>query len=266
MALISMAVFDTEENKRTEYTQRTIESLLNTVDFTKHRLIIVDNNSCQATKDLFQKMADVFSMQEKDSNVPVLITLPENVGTARAINEAWKYRKPGESAIKMDNDVVVNYHGWVDEMEEAIARDSAIGIIGLKRKDLIQTTWNEDVHYRSHYKMLPHEPGQRWICVEQTSDVIGTCTMFNELLLEKVGYSYQPGKYGFEDNLFCHRSRLAGFYNCFLSHIDIDHIDSGLTTYQQWKEKHSDEHFAQYKKLVVGMINGNTSIYYNPFE
>ena len=52
MSLISMAVHDTVENGRTEFTRRTLESLSDTVDWENHRLFIIDNNSCEKTKTL----------------------------------------------------------------------------------------------------------------------------------------------------------------------------------------------------------------------
>ncbi len=259
-ALISMAVFDNEENQRTELTRRTLESLFDTVDFRQHRLIIVDNNSCKATHDVYGS----FAGYKFEGALPMCICLNENLGTSRAINRAWQYRQPGEHAIKIDNDVVVHQSGWVDEMEEAISRDNKIGIIGLKRKDIIQNTQHPDINFRSELVQLPHDNGQRWIVVERTPDIIGTCTMFNSALLDKVGYSFQPSKYGYEDVLFCHRSHLAGFYNCFLPHIEIDHIDPGNTPYQHWKEKHSSEHTAAMIETFKAYVNGTRDIY-EPF-
>lgn len=267
MALITMAVYDTEENGRSEYTKRTFVSLLQTVEFTEHRLIVIDNASCQATKDYLsgEALQQILDSGFGSKNF-YLITNETNLGTSEALNLAWKHRQPGEHIVKIDNDVIIHQSGWVEQMIEAIKRDPQIGIIGLKRKDIIQSTWHPDPNYRSELIMLPHEPGQRWICVERTNDVIGTCTMFNSALLDKVGYSYQPGLYGYEDVLFCHRSHLAGFYNCFLNHIDIDHIDTGDGQYQDWKERHSGEHTAKMIEVFKEYVNGTRPIYYNPFE
>ncbi len=256
MALIAMCCFDTTENKRTEYTRETLASIMQTVDLKKHRLVIIDNNSCDETKAVLKHFANYYSKK----NIEV-ITLPENIGTARAINQAWELRNKGEHAIKMDNDVVIYSSGWVDEMEEAIRRQPQIGIVGLKRKDLIQTTWHEDSNYRSELIMLPHIQGEKWITFEKTNDVIGTCTMFNSALLDKVGWSYQPGLYGYEDTLFCHRSHLAGFMNGFLNYIEIDHIDAGATPYQSWKEKHSSEHTNEMIRIFREYVTGKRNIY-----
>lgn len=249
-----MAVWDTEENGRTELTRRTLESLFDTVDFRKHRLIVSDNNSCADTQKIYDNQSATYSV----------IYNNENLGTSRAINRAWQYRKPGEHAIKIDNDVVIHQSGWVDEMEEAIIRDSQIGIIGLKRKDIIQNTQHPDINFRSELVQLPHDNGQRWVIVERTPDIIGTCTMFNSALLDKVGFSKQVRNYGFEDVLFCHRSHLAGFYNCFLPHIEIDHIDPGNTPYQDWKHKVSGEDTAAMIEIFKGYKDGTRNIY-EPF-
>lgn len=252
-----MVVYSTESNNKDECLIKTLRSLQETVDFNRHRLMLSVNGSTAQTKDTIGWFFDLFAD---------VITNDDNLGTAEALNKIIALRNPGEHVIKIDDDVVIRNVGWADLMEECVSVDPAIGVIGLKRKDLIQTPWHPDPQYRSELVLLPHTPGHKWLTVERTPDVIGTCTLFNSLLLDKIGYSRQPGKYGFEDNLFCHRSHLAGFYNCFLNHIDIDHIDEGAPQYNEWKAKHSSELFPEYHKLVHAMIKGEEPIYYNPFE
>jgi GT2 family glycosyltransferase len=230
--LIAMAVWDTEENKRTEQTRQTLESLADTVDFTKHRIIISDNGSCEATQELYRSFGEVFDFK--------LILNGENLGTARAINRAWKYRLPGQHVLKMDNDVVIHQPGWADEMEEVFARDPSIGIVGLKRKDLAECPNSEVPNYRSILQMLPHTAGQRWIIVEECNHIMGTCQAFSSSLFDKIGYLYQgqdEGKiYGLDDTLASYRARMAGFKCVFLPTIDIDHIDPGGNDYTTWKQ------------------------------
>lgn len=254
MSLIAMAVHDTEENKRTAYTRATINCLLRTVDHNKHRLIIVDNGSCDATHRLYM---EVFG-------IPQLIYLTENSGTARAINQAWKLRMPGEHCIKIDNDIVITSPGWVEEMESAIAADPLIGQVGLKRKDLWEWPGHPEADFRSELAMLPHIAGHRWQIVEKVKHVIGSCVMHSSALLDKVGFLYQPSLYGYDDVIMSHRAHLAGFYSCFLPHIDIDHIDTGGTEYQTWKERHAGDHTQEMIALVKEMYNGTKPIYYGP--
>jgi GT2 family glycosyltransferase len=231
--LLTIAVWDTVENKRTNMTQRTLESISKQVNLDRHRLVISDNGSCQETQDMYIRMGAGLSF--------TVIKNGENLGTARAINRGWSLRKPGEHVLKMDNDVVVNHAGWADEMEEVFERDSSIGIVGLKRKDLAECPDHEVPHYRSILKMLSHQPGQRWIVIEEVGHVMGTCQAYSSALLDKIGYLYQGQdegkKYGLDDTLASFRAHLVGFKTVFLPHIDIDHIDPGQSEYTEWKQK-----------------------------
>lgn len=255
--IVSMVVYCTEENKKDQCLLETLKSLW--LQLRPHdKLVLSVNGFTNNTKEIIDSFG---------SFIDEVIYNEFNLGTSEALNIIWKkYREPGSHVIKLDDDVLIHSPGWVEEMEQAISRDPRIGIIGLKRKDLIQCPSHPDPHFRSELILLPHKPGERWITVERTGDIIGTCTMFNGALLDKVGYSRQPGKYGFEDSLFCHRSHMAGFYNCFLNHIEIDHIDNTPTPYIDWKKRHSEEHFKQYHSLVHAMIAGTEPIYYNPFN
>lgn len=256
--IICMVVYCTDENKKDQCLLATLRHLEFNQLRAQDKLVLAVNGSTNETKEII----DSFGRTIHD-----VIYNDENIGTSEAINIIWhKYRETGSHVVKIDDDVLIHSSTWIEEMEEAIARDPRIGIIGLKRKDLIQCPSHPDPHFRSELILLPHKPGERWITVERTGDIIGTCTMFNGALLDKVGYSRQPGKYGFEDSLFCHRSHLAGFYNCFLSHISIDHIDNVHTPYIAWKIRHSEENFREYHSLVHAMIAGNEPIYYNPFK
>lgn len=254
-------MYDTEENGRSEYTEKTLESLLFSVDFRKHRLVIIDNNSCQRTKDFLSEYVSDVQLLKEDSNSPQVITLDENIGTARAINLGMKMRLPGENVIKMDNDCVVNKLGWVDEMEEAISRDNTIGIIGLKRKDIDFDPNHENENYRSELIGLPHKAGERWINVERGVYIMGTCTMYNSALIDKIGGLGQPGVYGFDDSTYSLRSHLAGFWNCYIPHIDIDHIDDGSNPYTLVKQQQASEKWDEYHKLHAGYISGEIPLY-----
>jgi len=251
MALIAMAVYDTEENKRSKYTSQTRENLANTVDFSEHRIIVIDNDSCEETKNI---------LKDYDQFITA-ISNTENVGTAKAINQAWKYRKPNEVVIKMDNDVVINNYGWIEEMELAM-KLGGYGILGLKRKDLMQSP-NASNHWKTELKMLPHEKGDNWVVVEESADIMGTVQMFHPELINKMGGLMQAGVYGFDDTLACIRAILLGYKLAFLPHIDIDHIDIGGDAYTEWKRKYAGEKMEEFYKIKEGLINGTIPIKVN---
>lgn len=257
MALIGMAVYSTEENKKDDCLEKTLESLADTVDFTRHRIMLSINGNTNETRGL---MIDYNWMIEE------VIYNESNIGTAHAINKTWQLRRPDEHCIKMDDDIVINNSDWIDEMEWAIYKDPTIGQIGLKRKDCWEWPGHESEDYKSELKLLPHIPGEPWVIVEKAKHIIGSCVMHSSALLDKVGYLYQPSLYGYDDVIMSHRAHLAGYYSCFLPHINIDHIDPGQTPYQDWKHKHSGEQTQTVIDLVHEMYAGTKPIYYNPFE
>lgn len=252
MALIAMCCYDTAENGRTEYTIRTVRSLLQTVNFARHRVVIVDNGSCEETKEFLKTVTT--------PDIMTVITLTENIGTAKGINKAWELRKEGEHAVKMDNDVVIYFKDWADELEKAIELDNEIGIIGLKRRDCWENPNHESAMYRSELKLLGGG-NDYWLPIERVNHVMGTCQMYNSALLDKIGYLYQPRLYGFDDSLAAIRCQVAGFYSAFIPHINIDHIDAGDKPYQKWKEKHSGEDMRAFNEIKNAYLNGTKSIY-----
>lgn len=250
MALISMAVYDTEENNRTEYTKRTLDCLMQTVNMARHTIHVIDNASCGATKKVLKDFSPFIKLH----------TLGQNLGTAKGVNIGWQHRQEGEHCVKMDNDVVIHSNGWADELEAAIELDPSIGIIGLKRKDCWENPNHDNPHYKSTLDLLGGV-NSKWIPIEKVNHVMGTCQMFNGALLDKIGYLYQPRLYGFDDALAAIRCQVAGFYSCFLPHIEIDHIDTGETPYQNWKERHSGEDMNAYNQIKNAYLNGTKSIY-----
>lgn len=271
MALIAMAVYSTEENGKDDCLQKTIESLIDTVDFGRHSIGFSVNASTGRTHELLKRMQNWCRAK--------VVYNSTNIGTAEAINKIWRNHLAGVQTdasrvhkLKMDDDVVIHQTGWLDRLEEAIERDPEIGICGLKRKDCWEHPERTDF-YKSELKMLPHAAGQSWIIGEKVNHVMGTCQLYNYRLLEKIGYMWQPSLYGFDDSLAAIRCHIAGFYSFFLSNIPIDHVDPGGTDYQKWKEKSSGEWLfgkngqpSEYGKIVNAYKNGTKSIYYNPFE
>jgi len=257
MALIAMAVYSTEENGKDEYLAKTLQSLQDTVDFDKHRLILSINAFTKHTSFILREYTDI---------IEKVIWNNKNIGTAEAINKAWAVRVSGENAIKMDDDVVIHHNDWIYLMEESIRRDPSIGQVGLKRRDCLESPISTDEFFKSKLRMLSHNLGEKWIVIEEVNHVMGTCVMHSSALLDRIGYLYQPKLYGFDDSFMSLRSKLAGFKNVFLPGIDIEHIDRGDTGFQKWKESHANECWMNYQTTVREFTNGTRNIYYNPFK
>lgn len=236
-SLIVMCCHDTEQNDRTKYTKETILSLKDTVDNHKHRIMIVDNNSCRETKEF---LSDV----TKDFHNLIVVTLNENIGTARGINIGIRSREPGEFVCKQDNDVIINESGWLDKMERVFKKRLEIGILGLKRSDV--------------YGELIPDRG-----LLMNADIMGTCTMFNPLMLDKCGQMNQISPYyGGDDVLISVRSLAAGFKNAFLPSIKITHIDDGKNAYCEWKRREAGTHLNELSIMCDMIRKGELPYFY----
>jgi glycosyltransferase involved in cell wall biosynthesis len=259
--LIAMACWNTVENQRYDLTVKTIDSLLTQVNPTSHPIYIVNNASTDPrTAPLLERLSAY--------GRATIITNETNLGTARAINKAWKFRKPGQCCVKMDDDVIVHQKDWPDVLEEVFRREHKIGIAALKRNDLSESPDHPEAWAKSKLIMLPHNPGERWMVVEQVSHCMGTCQAYSSALLDRMGYLYQmqdevgnPG-YAFDDSLSAVRCYVAGFISAFVPYIPIDHIDPGGTPYTTWKQDVAGKQMSRFNAVRDEYLTGKRPIYW----
>lgn len=254
MSLICIAVFDTIENRRTELTEQTLISLKQTVDFSRHRLVVIDNDSCEATKKLLREF-----------NLPkTVITNTENEGTARAINKGFRLRRDKEFVCKMDNDVLIYTPNAFDLLEEAVGRmPDTIGICCAKRKDLLE---RPDVEgwAKSELKMLPQKAGERNLIIEIVNHAMGTLQCYNYRLIDKMGGLQQfGGLYGYDDSLSAVRAHKLGYLSCFLHGIEIDHLDvqGDDGGYTKWKQEYAGERMNKFFEVRKKIESGELNVY-----
>ena len=262
---IVMASYVTKTNGRLEYAKETLFSLLDTVNFNIHELFISDNNSCEDMVKFYNVFSDFFNEKFPIENLKISYN-DSNLGTAEAVNLGIRQRKENQFVIKVDSDVTIGKSFWVEEMEECFARYPRLGILGLKRTEVIQKADHENPEYRTKLVSVPHKRGQKWIILELCNDIIGTCTMFSPKLLDKVGYLYQPSNYGWDDVLMSIRSEKAGFENAFIPHIPIVHLDNGEGDYARQKEKEAEKTIGEFDEIAKDYKKGIRDIYYSPFD
>lgn len=265
MTRVIIVVYALEGSPKIEYAKRTLLNVFTNSDFNNHELFISDNGSCTEMHEFYELLRLLFDAKFPSENLTIQFN-GKNLGTSGALNLGIKTRKPNQYVIKRDDDTVVEDDKWIEKMEECFERFDNLGILGLKRNDLIQHPDHENKDYRTEIKYLKHEIGQTWIPIELCKDIMGTLTMFSPKLLDTLGYSYQPNIYGYEDVLFCIRSLKAGFVNAFLPTIPIDHIDTGEGEFTKWKQDHAKESWEDFQEIAQDYISGVRDVYHNPYE
>jgi len=233
-ALLAMCAYCTPENGKEKYLVQTLESLRATVNFDHHRLVVINNGM---DVECLHPAEEWFTLLEPG----------RNLGTAEGINLALRLRELGEPACKMDDDWTTGHVGWVDDMVRVLCEHPEIGILGLKRDDV--------------YGELVEDGELLW-----NSDIMGTCTMFQPEMLEKVGYMWSPGVYGYDDVTMSVRSECAGFKNAFMKNIRIVNLDEGGTLFTEWKKREAGEHMNEVSIVCDKYMDGTLDVYYNPFE
>lgn len=277
MALLAMASFCTEENRRFPLTLRTLNSLSLTLDWSRHRLVVIDNGStCPKASAFFRFWCEAGAVSEGWQSGPEFYTVPpltlirnaENRGQARALNQGWLLAEKGQTVARCDDDVQFLDAGWLDRLCDCLDRDPTLGIVGLKRPDLWERPDHPDENWRSELRMLPHPSGQDWLVVEQAKSVIGTVQAVSPRLVEKIGYLYQKDwSWGLEDSLYLARATAAGFWAGFYANCRIRHLDDaapGSTPYQRWKESQGWQNMAEHDRLRAAYLDGSMSLYHGP--
>lgn len=236
-----------------------LHALNNTVDWDRHKLIVVSNGSCFDTVKIIKKWEHTIDMH--------VVWNRENVGQAAAINQGWKLARelnPQTMLGRIDNDVQLLTPGWLDLLEECIARDPQIGVAAAKRDDLIDSPNRpEGCWSKTSLRMLSHEKGQRWLVVEDINQTLGSIQLVSSELFNKIGYLDSFGLYGLEDAAYSLRAKLAGFKSCYVHGIGVHHMDDvgEKTEYQLWKEKTAAENMKMFNDTCDLYSSGKKSLF-----
>lgn len=235
MSLLAMCSYSTPENGKLAYLKQTLNSLAKTVNFDKHRLIIINNSQWDVVSKYLNEVG----------TIPFTLIEPgENLGTARGINLVLRERQHGEPFLKMDDDLTWHNAGWVDDMVRVLCEHPEIGILGLKRDDV--------------YGELIEDGELLW-----NSDIMGTCVMFQPDMIERIGGLVQfSEKYGYDDTIYSVRSEAAGFRNAFMKNIRITNLDEGGTEYTEWKKREASV-YLQEASIYMEMIKDCRISYYS---
>jgi hypothetical protein len=221
---------------RLEFTKQAIEAMKWTVDY-PYVLTVVDNNSLDDTKVYLQEL-------KQNGTIKNLILLDENIGVAKASNLAWRMEPEAGYYLKLDNDIVMQKHGWLSDMIKVIEAFQNIGALAYNF---------EPVSY-------PSQTIDRiTVRVKQQGTLGGACILIPKRTEDKLGYWCEDyGLYGEEDSDYGHRILMAGLLNVYMADENAgSHLPAGKAAviendtwkatdgieekshavYRQWKDK-----------------------------
>lgn len=247
---------------RLAYTQKAVTHLLKTMTG-RAQLVIVDNGSTDGTATWLQE-----AIRKEDDKLKgnLLLLLRSNMGTAKAINAAWKLRNPGQLCAWMPNDVTIQDANWLSHAQEIFNRYPDIGTVNVKWAGNPYSLDNYNFALRS--TLVGVVPCQQYSShdIELAPNPFGAALAANPKLIERIGGFEQPYQYGWDDILYLVRSGIAGFRNVFLAGLGADHFDTGspmvnTQAYIDFKAQQAKAGQAQIGGLIHAYANGLRSLH-----
>jgi glycosyltransferase involved in cell wall biosynthesis len=197
-------VIVTTFNRKWE-TIETLGALARSIHMDTVDTVIVDNGSTDETVYAIREWTDEYHDAWDD---PVYEHyLDKNIGCPQALNYALvRHRKPGQSVVKLDNDVRLLTPDWVERIQrsvtERVALCGPVAMVGAyyggvldKRVSSLVATWGGDNVYQAY-------------------PIVGHAVWHTGAFMDAVGYFdvlSEEHLYGFEDLIMSHKARLMGW-------------------------------------------------------
>lgn len=212
-----------------------LESIYNNMSNLSFNIILIDNDSQDATIDI---------VKERFPNIN-LIKNDKNRGVAFARNQGMR-EAAGRYILLLDADTLV-LPGALDKMAEFMDENQDIGILGPK---LIDANANPQFSCRRYHtiftplvrrlsflpfaaqsQILKRYFMQDWDHGEprEVEHIIGACQLIRQEAYLRVGPLDNRMFYGWEDTDYCVRMNRSGYKIFYYPHVSIIHFEQKLT-------------------------------------
>ncbi|HQF56728.1 MAG TPA: glycosyltransferase, partial [Fibrobacteria bacterium] len=166
----------------------------------------VDNNSADGSREYLQE-------QKRLGRIDNLVLLDENVGVAKASNLAWSLVPNATHYLKLDNDIVLQKDGWLDEMVRVVDALPEVGVVAYSFEPISFPV----VEIRG-VRIRP-----------KNGNLGGACILIPKRTEEKLGVWCEDfGIYGEEDLDYGFRVQMSGLLNAYMEDEDMGfHLPAG---------------------------------------
>jgi glycosyltransferase involved in cell wall biosynthesis len=246
---IGMATYN-----RLEYTRQALEGVVGHTHF-PYVLTVVDNHSTDGTPEFLKDM-------QAEGLIHNLVLMEENLGVAKASNIAWLLESNAGFYLKLDNDIVLQKHGWLNDMIWVIDKIPRIGTLG----------------YNFEPQSYPVETiRRRTIRIKKNGTLGGACILIPRRTRERLGFwSEEYGLYGEEDCDYGWRVLASGKWNAYMEDEDVgihlpagkaSAIDAKTLTARDGLEENTHKQYREWKdnqrkaNVTTGFLDENIQRY-----
>ncbi len=252
---------------RLNFTKQSIDSLLRYTDY-PYVLTVVDNNSNDGTQEYLLDL-------NGKGIIKNLILLQSNIGVAKASNIAWLLEPNAGYYLKIDNDIIIQKHQWLQNMVNTIKKVKKLGMIGYSF---------EPVSY----------PETRIngcnIRIKDQGTLGGACVLIPLRTRKRLGYwSEKYGLYGEEDGDYGWRILFSGKKNAYMADEAIGyHLPAGRASiidpktleakdgieemlhkeYREWKDllRKKNVETGYYNETIRKYRKSQKSLFHHPYH
>lgn len=181
-----------------------LSHLLTTDSRDEFTIILIDNNSNEATKEVLKKY-------EKD--VDEIIHNEWNLGYCFGVNQWISKRKPKQHCVQIDSDMFLHSKNWWEKVKTILA-DRDIGMIAARRP----TAWIDRPDKREGYKNLTFEKRHGlWLEVPKDNFLIAPMLVYKGSLLDIIGFENEASGWGDLDSPY--RVKALGLRSVYVPDI-----------------------------------------------
>ncbi len=220
---------------RPKTTKRCLEALFSHTDRSKFDLVGVNQNAIPEVQEIlytYKKEFDGFWDNEF------------NTGIIFGNNQAMSLRRPGQSYIKLDDDVIILANNWLELFEKVLSEKDIGTCLGRR-----PTFWLDMPGRFEYYKSMPKEERNGiWIEVSE-GGLVGCWWGIKGEVLDQLGYLNESTNNDDFDYWF--RAHLAGWKSVYIPDAVCHQLDIEENTHKT----------AGLMKKVVALNSGSQHIY-----
>lgn len=247
--IIGMATYN-----RLRATTNTLRALSLALKDLPYLLYIVDQGSGHATQMFLLKNGSGIDIRWEAN------CFDHNIGVSKALNWCFAHRteQANQHSIKLDNDFIIGDRQWIHKALSVVQADPSIGIVGVKWAGVEENPQ----HLDSAKRTVAMQIGG--VQVEEWGDINSPALFISGECMDAVGGWVAPGLYGYEDFLYVHRARQAGFRTVYLPNCNAEHIDDDKD-FAAFEEQQITENFDAFVAMLK-YYNASKNAYWSPMD
>jgi GT2 family glycosyltransferase len=207
-----------------DYTRACLESLnMHTPFGDGAQVIVVDNGSTDGTVEYLRKLEWI-----------TLIENGQNLGFVRGNNVGIRAAPAQSDILLLNNDIEINQHGWLREIQRVAYSADDIGIVGCRlvfpdgRLLHAGTYMPRDTWWGQQIGSLEKDVNQ--YCLDRDVEgVVGACMYIRRDLLQAIGALNEAFFSYFEDTDYCLQAAEAGYRTVCAGNVTLIHHENVTT-------------------------------------